>query len=62
MESDGRGFYSAGANADAFHSVDVAAGPLLEECDFSGEGDEFDPHASTLLRSPPLIASPSLLR
>jgi len=34
--SHGRaGGYLVGANADAFHSVDVGHGPLLEDCDFS---------------------------
>ena len=30
-----------GANADAFHSVDVATGPLLEGCEVSGNCDDF---------------------
>ena len=29
------GGYLIGANADAFHSVDVGRGPILEDCDFS---------------------------
>jgi hypothetical protein len=37
-----------GANADAFHSVDVAQGPLLDGCDFSGNCDDFANVHSTL--------------
>ena len=37
-----------GANADAFHSVDVAHGPLLDSCDFSGNCDDFANVHSTL--------------
>jgi hypothetical protein len=40
--------YLVGANADAFHSADVAAGPLLEGCDFSGNCDDFANVHSTL--------------
>ena len=34
-EDSGDHRYLVGANADAFHSVDVGRGPLLEDCDFS---------------------------
>ena len=37
-----------GANADALHSVDVATGPLVEACDFSGNCDAFVNSHSTL--------------
>ena len=37
-----------GANADALHSVDVEAGPLVEACDFSGNCDDFVNCHSTL--------------
>ena len=40
--------YLVGANADAFHSVDVEHGPLLEGCDFSGNCDDFANVHSTI--------------